>query len=148
MPGLFLSFVGLPVHNPHEISSPDNSSHSSTLDTGKNKILKLLFKLFLIPVPKLGDLNRIVINRIKDYWEYTAYALEFEMDDVEGIRTSQQDDSKKCCWQTFKDWLNTAKACGVEPKTWSVLLLKLREIVELESIFDEIESDVLKLPLK
>ena len=69
------------------------------------------------------------------------------MEKVEAIKRNEKEDPKKCCWQTFKHWLNTTNACGVKPKTWSVLLSKLREMEELKSIVDEIESDVLKLPL-
>ena len=95
----------------------------------------------------MGDLRCIVINKIKEYWEYTAYALEFGIDDVEAIKVKYQEDSNKCCWEMFKSWLNATNPCGIKPKTWSVLLSRLKKVEEITTIVAEIKSDVIKLEL-
>ena len=42
----------------------------------------------------MWQLNKVVVPRIKAYWEDVAYSLHYDIHDVEGIRTTHKDDAK------------------------------------------------------
>ena len=60
-----------------------------------------------------------------------AYALEYEIPCVERINGDYKD-SRKCCQELLKNWLNTEN--GAKPKTWETLLVRLKEVEELASV--------------
>jgi len=88
--------------------------------------------------PEMDDLFMIVIPKIKAEWEDLAYALRFKIPQVEAIKEKYREDPKKCCREVLKDWLSTAH--GVSPKTWSVLLNKLRGIELTKAAEDIVEE--------
>ena len=91
----------------------------------------------------MGSINKIVIPRIKAEWEDVAYALEYDISEVQGIQAKYNSDPKKCCRELFIDWLSTHH--GVGPKTWSTLLEKLKEVGDLAAATDEIEKELERL---
>jgi len=86
----------------------------------------------------MGDLNFIVVPEINAHWEDVAFALRFEIADVDSINEKCNGDPKKCCKQLFRDWLSTNK--GVKPTTWQVLLKKLKEVDDLTTAVENIIS--------
>ncbi|XP_065903623.1 uncharacterized protein [Dysidea avara] len=91
-------------------------------------------------VPEMGDLNYIVVPKIKAHWEDVAYALRFKIHDVQAIKEKYHEDPKKCCVQLFADWLSTNK--GVTPKTWPTLLAKLKKVEELTEVVENIKAAI------
>jgi len=91
----------------------------------------------------MADINTIVIPRIKAEWEDVAYALRYKIAIVNAIKAQHNENPKKYCRQLFIDWLSTDH--GVIPKTWSTLLDKLKEVIDLAAATDEIENELKKL---
>ena len=90
--------------------------------------------------PEMSDLIRIVIPRIKAEWEDVAFALCFKIETVNAIMTKYQGDPKRCCRELLMDWLSTNH--GASPKTWSVLLKKLKLVEDLAKVTDEIIKEL------
>jgi len=82
------------------------------------------------------DLVLIVVPKIKAEWEDLAYALHFEALKVDAIKENGHHDPKKCCRELLKVWINTE--LGIAPKTWSMLLEKIKRVEELASAANEI----------
>ena len=91
----------------------------------------------------MGDINEIVIPQVKAEWEDIAYALDYEISEVQGILAKHNSDPKRCCRELFIDWLSTDH--GVGPKTWSTLLEKLKKVGDLAATTDEIEKKLERL---
>ena len=88
------------------------------------------------------ELIRIVIPRIQYDWEDVAYVLHYEKPLIEWIRRNHEYNPKKCCRELFIDWLSTRN--GAEPKKWSTLLDKLKEVEELTAAREEIMEELIK----
>ena len=88
----------------------------------------------------MADLNKIVIPRIKAEWEDVAYALRYKIVTVNAIKAKHNEDPKNCCRELFIDWLSTNH--GVDPKTWSTLLDKLKEVDNLSAATQEIINEL------
>ena len=107
-------------------------------------MLQLTYKIndmYVIRVePKMIDLIKIVIPRIKADWEYIAYALKYHIYMVKAIREKNRDDPNRCCKDLFEDWLSTDN--GAKPKVWSTLIDALKEvdIPMVEVIIAEVEQ--------
>ena len=86
----------------------------------------------------MADINRIVIPRIQAEWEDVAYALHYKIAEVNVIKVKCNENPRNYCRELFKDWLSTDHV--VKPKTWSTLLTKLKEIDDLATATNEIES--------
>ena len=87
--------------------------------------------------PEMFDLNKIVIPKIMNEWEYIAEAFCYDVPTIESINEKGCRDAKQCCRELFKDWLTTDHGAKVGPKVWSTLLDTLKEV-------DEISADVTK----
>jgi len=90
--------------------------------------------------PEMGDLVTNVIPKIKAEWEDVAYALGFKIAAVTAIKEDHQKNAKKCCRELFIEWLD--KGHGISPKTWTVLIEKLKKI-ELVKAAEEIVEELL-----
>ena len=90
------------------------------------------------------DLLKMVIPKIMNQWEYIAYALSYEIADVEAIKTKGDKVSRKCSEEFFKDWLITNKGDG--PKVWSTLINALRKVDDISTdIVDDIVTNIKQL---
>ena len=85
--------------------------------------------------PEMFDLNKIIIPKIMNEWEYIAEAFRYDVLTIQTIKERGYGDAKQCCRELFKDWLTTDHGAKVGPKVWSTLLDTLKEI-------DEISADV------
>ena len=81
------------------------------------------------------DLQRIVISKIMNEWEYVAEALRYDIPTIKAIKDKERGDTKKCCREFFMDWLTTNNGAKAGPKVWSTLLDTLKEV-------DEISADI------
>ena len=77
----------------------------------------------------MWQLNKVVVPKIKAYWEDVAYSLRFDILEVEGIKNTHKDDGKKCCQRVLINWLSTDK--GISPKIWETLIKQIKEVEEL-----------------
>ena len=93
--------------------------------------------------PEMFDLMKIVIPKIAIYWEYIAYALQYDISVVRGIRGKA--DPKQCCQELFENWLSTSN--GARPKVWLTLLNALSEVDDLSGITEDIIAEVTQLGL-
>lgn len=90
------------------------------------------------------DLMKIVIPKIMNSWEYTAYALRYDISAVTAIKDNERANPKKCCEEFLKDWLSTKN--GVGPRVWSTLLNALKEVDDIaDDIIEEITEQVKQL---
>ena len=83
------------------------------------------------------DLNKIVIPKIMNEWEYIAEAFYYDLAIIEAIKTKERDDPKQCCRKFFKNWLMTNNGAEAGPKVWSTLLHTLGTIEEIASDITE-----------
>ena len=88
----------------------------------------------------MGELNKIVVARINAEWEDVAYALRYEIHDVESIKAKHNNEPKKCCKELLKDWLMTKR--GVGERNWSTLLKSIGEVECLTAAKDDILKDL------
>ena len=87
----------------------------------------------------MWDLIKIVIPKIKAEWKYFAYSLEYDIPIVKAIERDCRD-SEQCCEKLFEDWLSTEH--GVAPKTWCILLQKIKQVERLFAAADDIKSQL------
>ena len=83
------------------------------------------------------DLTKIVIQKVKDKWEYIAEALRYDLATIKAIKDTCKGNPKDCCRELFKDWLTTNNGAKAGPKVWSTLFDVLKQV-------DEIASDITK----
>ena len=88
----------------------------------------------------MWDLIKIVIPKIKADWKHFAYSLGYDIPIVKAIERDCRDDSGRCCENLFEDWLSTDH--GVPPKTWCVLLEKIKEVECLFAVADDIKRQL------
>ena len=62
------------------------------------------------------DLNKIIIPKIMNEWEYIAEAFRYDVPTIETIKERGYGDAKQCCRELFKDWLTTDHGAKVGPK--------------------------------
>ena len=87
--------------------------------------------------PDMWNLTKIVIPKIKARWEDVAYSMGY---DVYFVEATKEEFSKldKRCRQVFTDWLTTSH--GPTPKTWEILLSKLKDVNDLVAAVESIEK--------
>ena len=64
--------------------------------------------------------------------------LEFTLPLIKIIEENCRHDPVKCCTELFRHWLSSDY--GVGPKTWSTLIVALKEIKQLATVTKEIEQ--------
>ena len=84
--------------------------------------------MYLSLEPKMFDLNKVVIPKIMNKWQYVAEAFHYDVTTIETIKERGCGDEKQCCQEFFKDWLTTDHGAKVGPKVWSTLLDTLKEV--------------------
>ena len=87
----------------------------------------------------MWDLIKIVIPKIKAEWKHFAYSLEYDIPIVKAIEIDCRN-SEQCCEKLFEDWLSTEH--GVAPKTWCILLQKIKEVENLFAAADDIKRQL------
>ena len=95
--------------------------------------------LLIILEPIMWDLIKIVIPKVKAEWEYVAYSMQYKIATVKAIK-KDCNDSEQCCMSLFEDWLSTDH--GVAPKTWCILLQKIKEVDSLAAAVDDIKKEL------
>ena len=82
-------------------------------------------------------LNKIVVPKIMNEWQYIAEALRYDLATIKAIKEKERADPKQCCREFFIDWLMTNNGAKAGPKVWSTLLDTLKDV-------DEISADVVE----
>ena len=95
--------------------------------------------------PEMGELNKIVVPKIKVYWKDVAYALYYKINTVEAIEELHRGNPKKCCQELLKDWLTTDHGKRAGRKTWSTLLSAIESVEELVSYKESILKELANL---
>ena len=83
-------------------------------------------------------LNKIVIPKIMNEWEYIAYALHYNIPIVKAMKARYHEYPKKCCRELFDNWLSTSH--GAVPKVWSTLIGALKQV---DLISSDITEDII-----
>ena len=83
--------------------------------------------------PEMFDLQKIVIPKIMNVWEYVAEALRYDIPTIQAIKNKEHEDPKKCCREFFKDWLTTKNGARAGPKVWSTLFDALKAVDEIST---------------
>ena len=92
------------------------------------------------------DLQKIVIPKIMNEWEYVAEALRYELSIIKAIKDKERGDPMKCCREFFKDWLTTKNGAKAGPKVWSTLLNALKEVGQIaDDITEAVITEVKQL---
>ena len=85
-------------------------------------------------------LHEIVVPRIAADWSIVADYLEYELEYKRLIREKCRDNPERCCVELLEDWLTSNR--GVSPKSWSKLIVVLREIKSLKATTEKIVEDL------
>ena len=92
------------------------------------------------------DLQKIVISKIMNEWEYVAEALRYDIPIIKAIKNKEREDPMKCCQEFFKDWLTTKNGDKAGPKVWSTLLDALKAVDQISvDITEAITAEVKQL---
>lgn len=90
--------------------------------------------------PKMSLLVTVVVPKVAYCWENIAHILEISSERIKIIKKNCCNDCEDCCAQLFSHWLSSANS--VKPKTWHVLLNKLKEFKELTRAVEKIEQEL------
>ena len=88
----------------------------------------------------MRHLNNIVVPKIAFNWKRFADSLEFEHSEINAINAKCRGDPEVCCEEVFRDWLSLDQ--GIGPRTWSTLLMALKETRGCEAASEQIESEL------
>ena len=86
----------------------------------------------------MKHLHQLVIPNVAAELKTVADYLEFTLPLIKIIEEKCRDDPVKCCTELFRQWLSSDY--GVGPKTWSTLIVALKEIKQLATVTKEIEQ--------
>ena len=86
----------------------------------------------------MKPLVKIVIPQFAMVWEDVAYHLDYDIQTVETIRLKHHGNPVDCCDELFRDWLSTDH--GVNPKSWTTLITRLKEIYDERIDMNRIEE--------
>ena len=95
----------------------------------------------LLLEPKMGELTKIVIPRVKAHWKDLAYAMEYSIGEVDGFDRDGRDLHDRC-EKLFGNWLETGH--GPMPKTYQTLLKYIKDVDYLNAASEEIEAELTK----
>ena len=85
--------------------------------------------LLQILEPTMKHLHQLVIPNVAAEWKTVADYLEFTLPLIKIIEEQHRSDPVKCCTELFRQWLSSDY--GVGPKTWSTLIVALKELNSL-----------------
>ena len=92
--------------------------------------------------PEMWDIISIVFPEIRGEWKFVAYSMRYSPLDVRAFE-SDSCDLKGSCLNLFTDWLTTNR--GITPKTWRILIERIKAVGELQKAAETIEEKVKKL---
>ena len=92
--------------------------------------------------PDMWTLIKIVVPKIKAEWELVAFSMNYDLYTVKAIREDYQNE-KECCKRLFEDWLSSSR--GVKPKTWNVLLGRIKHVPSLRMAAESIEKQLIAI---
>lgn len=87
----------------------------------------------------MANMQLKVIPIVASKWESIGYALGFDIEQLDIIRSNHKE-VEKCCEELFRKWLSGSK--GKSPKTWNIFLKSLSEIPELTAAREKIEQEL------
>ena len=87
------------------------------------------------------ELIKIVIPKIMTHWRELAFAMRYDIQDVNGFDKNGRD-LKDRCEKLLTNWLTTDH--GPTPKTYQTLLKYIKKDDELTSASKEIERALIK----
>ena len=90
--------------------------------------------------PKMWDIIKIVIPKVKASWEELAYSMGYDVSAVKGFEKDGRNLDEQCR-KLFEDWLTTGRSCT--PKTWQTLLQQIKRVDGLTAAVEEIEKKVI-----
>ena len=97
-------------------------------------------KIFNFTGPDMWMLIEIVVPKIEAEWERVAYSMNYDVHTVKAIREDYQNETE-CCTRLFEDWLFSSR--GVKPKTWNVLLGRIKDVDSLRMAAESIEKQLI-----
>ena len=87
------------------------------------------------------ELISIVIPKVKAQWQNLAYAMKYEIGEVNAFDKDGRD-LEGGCKNLFTNWLTTGH--GPTPKTYKTLLKYIKKVNELTAAREEIEKELIK----
>jgi len=90
--------------------------------------------------PIMRLLKEFVIPKMAAKWKDVADFLDYDLNTIDIIEDQCKCDCEKCSDKLFRDWLTTNH--GVEPKTWTTLLMRMKRIPFLATATSDIERDL------
>ena len=87
------------------------------------------------------ELFKTVIPKVKAHWQKLAYAMKYDIGEVDAFDKKGRD-PKECCEKLFINWLTTGH--GPTPKTYETLLKYIKKIDDLTAASEEIEKELIK----
>ena len=115
-----------------------NGHHGSVLNQGI--LLQLKIDAVITAntvVPKMKNLNKLVIDKIAPYWKKVADSLEFDIPLIRSIEKRCLKDDYECCDGVLRDWISSDH--GLQPKAWKTFIAALRDTKEFEKFATEVE---------
>ena len=85
-------------------------------------------------------LKKFVIPKIAAKWKDVADFLDYDLNTIDIIEDQCRGNCEKCSDKLFRDWLSTNH--GVEPKTWTTLLMRMKSIECLAVATSDIEQEL------
>ena len=85
-------------------------------------------------------LKEFVIPKMAAKWKDVADFLDYDLNTIDIIEEQYRNDCEKCSDKLFRDWLSTSH--GVEPKTWTTLLMRMKRIQCLAVATSDIEQEL------
>ena len=87
------------------------------------------------------ELKQIVIPKIMAHWRDLAFAMRYDIADVDGFHKDGGDLNERC-EKLLSNWLVTDHA--PKPKTYQTLLKYIKKIKELTAASEGIEKELIK----
>ena len=87
----------------------------------------------------MWDLINIVIPKVKASWVELAYSMGYSVNAVRGFEGDGRSLDEQCR-KVFEDWLTTGQGCT--PKTWQVLLQRIKQVNVLTFAAEEIKDQL------
>ena len=89
--------------------------------------------------PEMWAIIKIVFPKIKAKWQYVAYFMKYTPLEVKAFK-NDSNDLEGSCLNLFTDWLTTNH--GITPKTWQILIDKIKIVDGLQNAAENIEEEV------
>ena len=89
----------------------------------------------------MHELTEIVIPKIKACWRNLAFAMRYDIEDVNGFDKGGSD-LKERCEKLLTDWLTTGH--DPTPTTYQTLLKYIKKVANLKAASEEIEKKLIE----